>query len=40
VVLTDGEKVMVESISPDIRVVARAGAFIKEGDRVNVVGDR
>jgi HlyD family secretion protein len=31
------DKVMVEGVSPDYRVVARAGAFIKDGDTVNVV---
>jgi len=35
----DGQ-VMVDAIAPDARVVGRAGAFIKEGDRVHVVVDK
>jgi len=34
------EQVMVDAISPDARVVARAGAFIKEGDRVHAVENK
>ena len=38
--LLDDEQVMVDAIPPDVRVVARAGAFIKEGDRVHVVENK
>lgn len=37
VTMLGDEHIMVESIAPDARVVARAGAFIKEGDHVRVV---
>jgi HlyD family secretion protein len=37
VILRGDEQVMVESISQGARVVARAGAFIKDGDSINVV---
>jgi HlyD family secretion protein len=37
VVLYDKDLVMIEDIPTDISVIARAGAFIKEGDMVNVV---
>lgn len=37
IILHGDEQVMVDGVSPDARVVARAGAFIKDGDRVNVV---
>jgi HlyD family secretion protein len=40
VTLYGDEQVMVESVAADARVVARAGAFIKDGDRVNVVEDK
>jgi HlyD family secretion protein len=40
VTLYGDEQVMLDSIAPDARVVARAGAFIKDGDRVNVVEDK
>ena len=40
VALFGDEQVMVDAIPPDARVVARAGAFIKEGDRVHVVVDK
>jgi hypothetical protein len=40
VTLFSDERVMVDTIAPDARVVARAGAFIKEGDRVHVVEDK
>lgn len=40
VTLFGDEQVMVDAIPPDTRVVARAGAFIKEGDRVHVVEDK
>ena len=38
ITLHGDEQVMVDGVSPDARVVARAGAFIKDGDHVNVVG--
>lgn len=38
VILTDEAQVMVEEVSPDASVVARAGTFIGEGDHVRVVG--
>ena len=37
VILFGDEQVVVDAITPDARVVARAGAFIKEGDHVHVV---
>jgi len=37
VIVFGDEQVMVDAIPPNARVVARAGAFIKEGDRVRVV---
>lgn len=37
VTLFGDEQVMVDAIAPDARVVARAGAFIKDGDTVHVV---
>jgi HlyD family secretion protein len=40
VTLFGEEWVMVDTIAPDARVVARAGAFVKEGDRVHVVEDK
>ena len=40
ITLYSEEQVMVETIAPDVRVVARAGAFIKDGDRVNVVEEK
>lgn len=40
VTLFGDEQVMVDTISPDARVVARAGAFMKEGDRVHAVEDK
>ena len=40
VTLFGDEQVMVDAIAPDARVVGRAGAFIKEGDRVHVVVDK
>jgi HlyD family secretion protein len=40
VTLFGDEQVMVDAIPPGARVVARAGAFIKEGDRVHVVEDK
>lgn len=36
-VLHSNDSVIVEDIPTDIRIIARAGAFIKEGDIVNVV---
>lgn len=38
--LLNDEQVMVDTLAPDIRIVARAGAFIKEGDHVHVVEDK
>lgn len=40
VTLHDNEQVLVSVIPPDARVVARAGVFIKEGDRVQAVEDK
>lgn len=40
VALFRGDLAMVESIPPDARVVARAGAFVKDGDRLNVAEAR
>jgi len=40
VTLFGDEQVMVDAIASDARVVARAGAFIKEGDNVQVVEDK
>ena len=40
VTLTDEKQVLVEALPFYLRVVARAGAFIKEGDRVHAVGDK
>ena len=40
VMLHYSDSVMVDDIPTDISVVARAGAFIKEGDAVNVVEDK
>jgi hypothetical protein len=37
VTLHDNDWVMLSDIPTDISVIARAGAFIKEGDSVNVV---
>lgn len=34
------QQVLVDALAPDARVVARAGAFIKEGDRVRVAEER
>ena len=40
VALSDDKQAMVDAIATDARVVARAGAFIREGDRVHVVEGR
>ena len=40
VTLFGDEQVMVNAIPPNARVVARAGAFIKEGDCVHAVEDK
>lgn len=40
VTLFGDEQVLVDAISPEARVVARAGSFIKEGDRVHAVEDK
>jgi len=37
VTLFGDEQVLVDTLPPDARVIARAGAFIKEGDQVQVV---
>jgi len=39
VLVFGAEQVLVGTISSDIRVVAKAGAFIKEGDRLHVIED-
>lgn len=40
VIVFGDEQAMVNAIAPDARVVARAGAFIKEGDNVQVAEDK
>jgi HlyD family secretion protein len=40
VTLSGDEQVLVDAIPPDVRVVARAGAFIKEGEHVHVLEDK
>ena len=40
VALLDDEQMLVNDLSPDVRVVARAGAFLKEGDLVRVSESR
>lgn len=36
VIFRGGNHILVEAIAPDARIVAKAGAFVKEGDTVNV----